>query len=356
MLDLQTFQDSRKTIQLFLAGCMGPVRSICVTTDTTLGQAISDICQDDPLQFGVRQLDLDQSLAQLRLRNHDTLHITSRNRGGGKLGSSSKDEGPEKKQSRPSESIRSLPWRTSPLQRGVFCLPQVNMRQLEELFAFQAMEFLPRHHVITRRFSKARASWFLRNSDSWYFPNQQRQMYHAVRWNLQLVISQATDSSCRDGCSSSERSMSNRGRSKICRYLWRTPKLWQSRPFATNGRKSKQFGTSLSIDLRNWSSRHLLSIQQVWGRSWRKNNRPTQPDLAFSFRLWIKVKSALAKEPPPRSRCPACPRSSALSTNPVKRNARSSCFVGSYLEGLFGFKLGAVQQVLTKRVVRRFVG
>ena len=97
-------------------------------------------------------------------------------------------------------------------------------------------------------------------------------------------------------------------------------------------------------------------IYEVWGRSWRKNNRPTQPDLAFSFRLWIKVKSALAKEPPPRSRCPACPRSSALSTNPVKRNARSSCFVGSYLEGLFGFKLGAVQQVLTKRVVRRFVG
>ena len=94
--------------------------------------------------------------------------------------------------------------------------------------------------------------------------------------------------------------MSHQGRSKICRHLWRTPKLWQSRPFVTNGRKSKQFGTSWLKDLRNWSSRHLLSIQQGFTRCGAvRGGRTTGPrNQIWLFRSDFGLRSnPLAKEP-----------------------------------------------------------
>ena len=34
----------------------------------------------------------------------------------------------------------------------------------------------------------------------------------------------------------------------------------------------------------------------MWGRSWRSNNKPTHPDKAESFRIWIKVNEKIAKD------------------------------------------------------------
>ena len=304
-LDLQIFQDPQNTVQLFLEGCIGPVRSICATTDTTLGQAILDICQEDPSQYkvhiGVRFLDLDQSLAQLRLRNHDTISITSRNRGGGKPGSGSKEEGPEKKQKRPQRTPQKPSLENLTLAAGSFRLASGEHATIGGTFCISG------HGVFTT--PPCDYATILKGKSP------------LVPQELGLLVlskPMETEVPCREvefaACDQSGNGLLlqgwllqfgkrhiQQGKVKDLQLPLEDTKTLAITAFRDEWQEKQAAWSDLvrgpaKVVIETFAL-DTTGIYEVWGRSWRKNNKPTQPDLAFSFRLWIKVKSVLTKEP-----------------------------------------------------------
>ena len=234
------------------------------------------------------------------IRNHDTLHITSRNRGGGKLGSGSKDGGHEKKQSRPQRIHQKPSLENLTIATGSFLLASGEHATIGGTFCISG------HGVFTT--PPCDYATILKGKSP------------LVPQELGLlVLSKPTETNvpCREvefaACDQSGNGLLLQG------WLLQFGKkhvepgkvkdlqipLEDTKTLAITAFRDEWQEKAIWNELVKGPAKLVIEtfaldtagIYEVWGRSWRKNNKPTQPDLAFSFRLWIKVKSALAKEP-----------------------------------------------------------
>ena len=304
VIDFQQIHGTQEKLQIFIKGFDGPTKCVTVEPHHKIQQIAEKLPLEDiksyKVHYGARLLDMRTTVAQAGIHNHATIHFTTRSKGGGKHAKETQLEGvkhkPKKKTTYQSPPLDSLTIAVgsfllsngdhAPIG-GSFCLSGVGVFTIPP-YDYDALttskQALVPHELALLVLLQPKDIPLPCNEVDFAATDQRGNSLLLKGWLIQFGTKKITQGQVKDMQITLE--VCNTLAVTAFRDEWQEKKAdWKDLVAGP----AKLVIDTLSIEADG--------IYEVWGRSWRKNNHPIQPDDAASFRIWLKVKATSAVRP-----------------------------------------------------------